>query len=266
MRPRAPLPPSSRQVPAENPSGAGNPQWPRRLAALADRLGKDLGPADREAMRGEAWLLLNSSLSNYLQRHAARYGHAPREELEDIAAEKALDLLRRIESGTWDLSGRLVGEIHRFLSQVARNGLIDYFRRAGREVPADGDGRPAWEEESRGGLEITDPGSAVSAPDARVERHEFVRTLSECSRRLQLRSRRAWFFRVFYGMSTREIAAHPDIGLNPGHVDVILQRARETIRECMRSRGFDTHEMPPGTFVALWQALGEAAGPLEQGR
>jgi DNA-directed RNA polymerase specialized sigma24 family protein len=72
---------------------------------------------------------------------------------------------------------------------------------------------------------------------------------------MQPRSRRIWLFRVFYEMPTRDIASHPDISLKPGHVDVLLQRCRETIRDCMRAKGHDLHEIPPGTFIEMWRCF-----------
>ena len=36
-----------------------------------------------------------------------------------------------------------------------------------------------------------------------------------------------------------------------GDVDVVLQRTRQKIRDCMRRRGFTAQDMPPGTFVDL---------------
>ena len=61
--------------------------------------------------------------------------------------------------------------------------------------------------------------------------------------------------------STKEIAAHPLVSLKAGHVNVLLHRAREAMRTCMRSKGHEPRDMPVGTFVELWKAcrLDEAA-------
>jgi hypothetical protein len=61
-----------------------------------------------------------------------------------------------------------------------------------------------------------------------------------------------WIFRVFLEMSTRQIAAHPEIAMKPGAVDVALARTRDKVRVCMKRRGFDPRDMPPGTFAVLW--------------
>jgi DNA-directed RNA polymerase specialized sigma24 family protein len=90
-------------------------------------------------------------------------------------------------------------------------------------------------------------------PDVLVERREFAQALRECARRLQPRSRLIWFFRVFYGMSSKQIAVHPEIALQAAHVDVLLQRVRHAVRECMHANGFEPRDMPPGTFTELWK-------------
>ena len=66
---------------------------------------------------------------------------------------------------------------------------------------------------------------------------------------------RIWFLRVFYGTSSKDIALHPKISLKVSHVDVLLQRSRQTIRKCMNRRGYEPRDMPPGTFVELWKSF-----------
>jgi hypothetical protein len=58
-------------------------------------------------------------------------------------------------------------------------------------------------------------------------------------------------------MRTKEIAAHPRVGLKPGHVDVLMQRARSGIRECMQQKGYQPQDMLPGTFVELWRIFAD---------
>jgi len=233
-------------------SDASIPKWPLRLAELAGEIQSPPSLATLDAARAEAWELLNFSISKYLRIHSTRLGAVSREDFEDIAAEKSLDLLRKVESGAWDLSHRPAADIRGFLSKVARNGLVDALREAGRRVePADED-RPEWEIGVTG-EEITM--SATEAPDIRVEQKEFAGALRRCAENLNPRSRLVWFFRVFLSLSSKEIAAHPEVRLKVTHVDVLLQRAREGIRECMKTRGFDPQDMPPGVFVELWAAF-----------
>jgi DNA-directed RNA polymerase specialized sigma24 family protein len=88
-----------------------------------------------------------------------------------------------------------------------------------------------------------------------VERKEFVEALRHCTERLKVRARFAWFLRVFHEMSSKEIATHPAVRLKVSHVDVLLQRSRKAIRDCMERRGFEPKDMPSGAFVELWQAF-----------
>ena len=116
---------------------------------------------------------------------------------------------------------------------------------------------PREDEEGDAAVDTT-PG-ACEAPDVRVERREFIAALLLCVKKLQPRAQRIWFLRVFYDMPSKEIAVHPQVSARPNHVDVLLQRSRRSVRECMRRRGFEPHEMPVGTFVELWRALRKEA-------
>jgi RNA polymerase sigma factor (sigma-70 family) len=233
-------------------SESNTPRWAARLGELVHILQTPGVGAERaashEAARAEAWLLLNSALLRHLNDRAKGAGLA-HEDREDLAAEKSLDLLRRVESGTWRTEGRAAGEIAAFVATVARHGIVDHHRRASRWVQPGPDGmdESPYFDRAMG----PDPGS----PLAHVERRDFVQALCDCAGQLQPRVRLAWFFRVFYDLSSKEIAAHPEIELNPAHVDVLLQRCRDGIRVCMRAKGHEPHDMPPGTFAALWKAF-----------
>lgn len=228
------------------------PRWPARLKDLCLALGSARDGPEREDARGEIWLLLNSSILQYLQFHTARLGKASREDREDIAAQKALGLMSRLEEGLWDVSDRTPSEITGFLSKVARNGLVDLLRETGRRVEPKEDDRPEWDV---GGSSQESTVNRADSPDIQVERKEFASELRRCAEQLSPRSRLVWFFRVFLEMSTKEIAAHPEVGLKTGHVDVLMQRARDAIRDCMHRKGYEPHDMPPGTFVELWRAF-----------
>jgi len=238
------------------------PRWPARLQELCARLPPPGICAPPDALRGEIWLLLHSALSGYLHRHAIHLGAVPAEDLEDLAAEKSLDLLRRCEQGTWSLEGREPGEIAVYLSRAARNGLLDLRRRGHRRFTAG----PTDEEEAPWDRSVAqNPGPGADAPDTGVERREFVRALRTCAERLNARDRRIWFFRTFYEMSSKEIAAHPEVGLKAGHVDVLLQRCRQAIRTCLAGHGYAPGDMPRGVFGALWRAF-HAGGREADGR
>ena len=201
---------------------------------------------------GEAWLLLNASISRYLGIHTTRLGTVSREDLEDIASQKSLEILRRIDMGTWELSERIPSKVTGFLSMVARNGLVDLLREQGRRVEPADEARPEWDVTEEGqGRQV----SMADPPDNLAERKEFAAALRACAEKLNPRLRSIWIFRVFAGMSSKEIASHPEVRLKASHVDVLLQRSRDAVRDCMSHKGHDPSEMPPGTFIELWKAF-----------
>lgn len=108
------------------------PAWSIRLLTLVSALGPSAGTAP-DAVREEAWLLLNSSIHMKLRVIAPALGRFDPADLADIAAQKSLELLRRAEEGAWDVGGRNAGELAGFLGQVARHGLVDHLRRRERD-------------------------------------------------------------------------------------------------------------------------------------
>jgi malonyl CoA-acyl carrier protein transacylase len=70
-------------------------------------MGCDLAAADpamKEAY-AEAWLLVSTALARYLQYHAPRVGRFFREDLEDLAAQKTMELLGQWKNASWDPAG-----------------------------------------------------------------------------------------------------------------------------------------------------------------
>lgn len=217
-------------------------RWLTRDREGASQTAGETGSSERAA----AWVALQDGLALFLRKHGRAYGATP-EDIEDLASAKALELFSRCESGTWRVDGRSGGEFAAYLSTVARNAVVDLLRRRGRIVP---------EVSLNGGPDAAAPvAPAAAAADARVMAHEFISSLRACLEEVQPRARRVWFFRVFYGASSREIAQHSDIGLRVGNIDVIMQRTRDTIRRCMQQKGFQPDDMPAGTFVELWEAI-----------
>lgn len=236
-------------------------RWPLRLKEISGKLRHSGTDTSLDQVRGEVWKILYFALSMYIRRHGATLGRVSREDVEDLAAEKALDLLRRIVSGVTDLSGPTPGEIGSFLSKVARNELLDMLKRDGRRIEPMNADSPEWYVGNETGEGITMSGT--DSPDVPVERKEFAQALRRCAEGLDARSRLIWFFRLFYSMATKDIAIHPKVCIKTGHVDVLLQRARQAIRECMRLRGFERQEIPPGTFAELWSAFGPERARIE---
>lgn len=233
------------------------PRWPTHLQALGDRVqpGPDARPD--EELCGRIWLLIHGALSRYLRLHAASLGGCSIEEQEDIAAQKSIMLLRRMTSGEWRPGERAPGEIAAFLSRIAHNALVDHLRGENRFVREDGwpDEAAADGDRPRAAAALDGREGRRESPDLAVERNEYVAALRDCAQRLQPRARTVWFFRVFYDMPSKAIAQHPEVGLNPAHVDVLLQRCRAAVGECMRTKGHRPQDMPPGTFAGLWAAF-----------
>jgi len=194
--------------------------------------------------------MLNSLIMNYLRIQSSRSTRVAAEDLEDIAAQKSLDLLCKSEQGEWDPSGRNPGEIVSFLTAVARNGLVDFLRRNRHLVMSDPADDPVWATHQ---ALPTGMASSGALPSHQVERREYVKALRDCVSGLQPRAQQVWFYRVFLEMPSKEIASHPEVKLNAGNVDVILQRTREVVRDCMIRKGYDPQDMPPGTFSELWR-------------
>lgn len=197
------------------------------------------------AARAEAWMLLRTALCRYLRLHASRGPAWAAGEVEDLASEKTLDLLRQIESGKWEVRHDAADGLAGFLSTVSRNALIDEGRRAGRRREALVDVEPS----------PPAAGAGAEPADRHIERREFAAALRSCVSTLDARGRLAWFFRVLCDMSSAEIAVHPEIQANAAHVDVILQRCRERVSRCLESRGFGPGDLAPGAFFELWLAF-----------
>lgn len=227
------------------------PTWAQRLSEVLSELA-EARESRREALMAEAWPLLRTSLLIRARQHTSRYVPVSTETLEDIASEKALDLLNRIVSRRWDISGHSPRELASFLSTAAHNALVDTLRKEGRLVhpEANVDG-PGWDAPA---YRIQAPVAAHLEPAGiGAERDEYARDLADCVDGLTDGVRIVWFLRVMLDMSSREIADHPEVNKNPGNVDVILQRARAVMTECMSHKGHDPYRMPQGTFTAIWE-------------
>jgi DNA-directed RNA polymerase specialized sigma24 family protein len=230
------------------------PLWPSRLKAACRDLGDQPGGAGLRRAQAEVWQILNLALTIYLRGHAKRMGDVSLEVLEDIAAEKSLDLITRLGAGQSDFHDREPREIMSFFSKVARNELLGHLRQQGRFVTPRDDEDDEREWDMSGAIGKT-AGSLDGDANLPVERKEFATALLECAQRMKPRSRQVWLFRVLYNMASKDIAAHPRVELESSHVDVLLQRSRGDISDCMGKKGFRSGDMPSGVFTVLWQAF-----------
>lgn len=224
--------------------------WPERMLTLAAALA-DTG---QPHARGEFWELLNLSLLQRIRLQARHYPGIPPDRLEDLAAEKALELVQRLDCGGWKPLETSTGELVNFISTVARNALVDELRRE-RRAAAVPPGQVQRMAEERGRIN--------EAPDLELERAKFVERLVGCADGLKAEHRTIWLFRVLYELPSKVIAAHPEVRLKASHVDVILNRCRAQILACMTAHGHAVGELPAGTFAALWARYRGVISPDE---
>ncbi len=224
-----------------------SPRWPGRLQALAAvlRSGAD---DDARRTREQIWVLLYSALTMCFRSRAGRVYGLIREDLEDLISDKALDLLRRLENGSWDLSRRSPAEIQNFFAAAARNSLINWGKKNTRSVltsPLDLEAEVHTRERNAA------PGCIDNGPAIDLERKGFANALRRCAEKLNPRSRKVWIFKLFGGLSAKEIAVHPEIGLTANGVDVTYHRCRKVLKTCMQESGYEARDMPTGVFVEL---------------
>ena len=241
-----------------HPSPFPPPGWPGAVARAIAALRAASAPR-REAARAQLWPLLHAALFAALRSQAGRITPVAREDVEDLASQKALELMLRAEEGMWDLAGRSESEIAGYVARVARHALVDLARRRGREAPGPED-TEAWD------LALAERVVVTLRPEDSVAMREFSDALVECASMLLPRARQAWFRRVFLERPSREIGTL--LGLNAAHVDVVVQRARATLTACMDGKGHREHGVEPGLFVELWRRFGhelaaETPGDLE---
>ena len=240
--------------PSQRPAEAREqPRWPVRVLALAAQC-RDASAPDprRQVALGEVWTLVHLGLARYVRQHALHLGPVEPEDVHDIAAEKALDLVRKLETGAWDPSGTEPGQLCAFLSTLARNGLVDHLRSA-RSSRAYASTAP------RGAPPAgTRPHEAPSRALCRIL---FPQALLDCLAPLSPRAKRIWLLRAFHDLPSKTIARHPDVRTSPAAVDMSLARARIALAHCMRRKGFDLPELPTGTFTAVWAFLASRRRP-----
>jgi RNA polymerase sigma factor (sigma-70 family) len=203
------------------------------------------GPEGRNAARAELWRLLHAALFAAARAQAGRVAPVSREDLEDIASGKALELLQQAEGKGWRIEGRAPHEVAGFVARVARNGLVDLARRRGREVlpPADSE---AWQ------LTVSEGVADEAGPLEITIAEEFLVGLKSCVAGLTPRSRRVWMQRVVLERPSREVAGA--LGLSVANVDVMAQRAREALTLCMAEKGHTVSGIHARAFVTLWAA------------
>jgi RNA polymerase sigma factor (sigma-70 family) len=214
------------------------PPWAAQILCAVHRL-QSAAPAEADAARARLWSLLHAALFGSLRAQAGRIARFSREDLEDVASTKALELLRQAESRKWSTDGRHAGEVGGFLLRVAHNGLVDLARSRSRETAPAEMANP----NSDGAMETEDPSDVAAT-------REFVASLERCVAELQPRARDVWYRAAVLDRPSRETAAA--LGLTVGNVDVIAQRTRAALVACMGRSGHRSTEVSPRAFVRLW--------------
>ena len=228
-------------------------RWPERIVELAAEWPRNGDSSRRERTVSEFWLLLNAALAKYARIHAARLQPLPVEDLRDIASEKALELLQKVDVGRWNPCESTPAQLCTLVSTVARNGVIDRLRSDGprRLVSLD-------TPESEAGLSRRiHRANENENGETALDRRRFVVALRDCVRQLSSKARHAWFLRVLEEAPTKLIARHPEVSMNPGGVDVMLARSRAKVKRCMARKGHAPRRLPPGTFATLWELFHE---------
>jgi RNA polymerase sigma factor (sigma-70 family) len=227
--------------------------WPQRIVELG-ALYRQAGAVEaRDEALAELWRLVNFALARYARQHG-RLRDLSEEDLLELTTAKALDLLRKLQAGSWDPSASKPAQVCAFLSTLAHRGIVDLLRSRPRAriLPLTPQATTTLESEA-------------PPPDVVAERHEFTRALSGCLGTFTPRARRVWLFRVCLELSSREIAGHPEVRMSIPAVDVTLARCRHRLRKCLRAKGQERSDLPPGTFVALWEALRRRGESPERG-
>ena len=252
------VPQTQQQSPASAPSRytEASPRWPERILELSRQLRRSPEAGDREHTLGELWTVVHLVLQSHARTTARLVGVLDSEDVRDMVADKAMDLIGRVESGSWDPALSSASELESFLAGVARHGVIDLLRARRRQVRFLYAPSPGWV-----GRDVTQ-----SQPSAawRRESVEHADAILECCRQLTQKARIAWFLRVFHEFSSSEIARHPDVASTSIAVDAMLMRCRKLMSACMKSKGFDPARMPPGTFTRLWEILMSNKGGTEE--
>jgi RNA polymerase sigma factor (sigma-70 family) len=218
------------------------PLWAERIAPALSAL-RGAAPGARDAARAELWRLVHAGLFAALRAQAGRIAPVTREDLEDLASLKALELLEQAEGKVWSVDGHTPHDVAGFVARVARNGLVDLARRRGREAPPP-ESADLWDRA------ITDAGPSEADPLELASAEEFLSSLKECVKELSPRARKVWMQRVVLDRPSREAAGA--LGLSVANVDVMAQRAREALAACMLAKGHRVGALHPRAFVALW--------------
>ena len=233
-----------------SPTPEDQAQWPETVLLLCHDLKACRSHQARRVIIGRLWLLLNGAILINLRILGRSFSYGQEDDYLDIASEKSLDLLQKFDLGKWDPTSDSPARLFRFVTVVARNGLIDHLRVVGKKAAESVD----HEELGLAGH--------VSVPT--IDSKRFAQALADCAASLQPRARVVWFLRVLLEMPSKAIAVHPAVQMTVGNVDVTLARCRDHFSRCMAEKGREPKHIPRGVFVELWDIFkGDLTGLKE---
>ena len=206
----------------------------------------------------EIWVLLNLALQKYARKHAHWAGRLSADDISEIASRKAADLLRRLDSKSWDPAGLSSAQLCGLLSAIARNGVVDLRRVRRREVSTPEGFDVLFVGQGLGAIRASkkSPDSGWTVRPTR-ERSSIAPTDLPSVRGARGTSRDPLRDRVG---RDRARSGRRD-ALRPAWTRCSA-RCREQMRSCLAGKGFVAGPFPPGTFARLWEMTsGEGVRP-----
>ena len=209
------------------------------MSELVERWFAASDPKTSATYRNATWILLYGVVAASVRSRARGVGSVGLDDQRDIAAQKVLDLMRRLDARAWDPSRAAPEQVRAYVASAARHAVLDFARSRALE-----------------GLGAEGPERAMApTQEQSLDGRACAAAIVGCLSRLAERTKVAWCLRVLLELSSEQIARHPSIRMTPGAVDVMLFRVREAMRKCLASRGVDPAAMPPGTYVHLWESI-----------
>lgn len=157
-------------------------------------------------------------------------------------AGSAEDLVQETLLAALESRGRFKGESSEltWMTGILRNKIFEFYRRQAREVPllpSDEDADPQSEFfDARHWKSSQAPRHWGGEPARKAESAEFAAALRKCLDALSSGVARAFILREMEGLAPAETAAA--LGVTPGHLAVLLYRARLRLRRCLEKNHF----------------------------
>lgn len=157
---------------------------------------------------------------------------------KEVAEDIVQDVLMAAMKGAGGFSGR--SSVRTWLTAILANKIVDYWRRAPREVSiealGEADGADSVEAMFRENGGFVSVPQAWRNPEDSLTDKRFFETLQSCLGRLPESGRRVFLLRELMGLSIEEICTQLD--LSATNCSVLLHRARMRLRSCLEDRWF----------------------------